>query len=438
MRCALVVSLSVLAVAGCKGAPDTQAYCSDQPASTVVDAGAATPTWYATVQPLVRARCLGCHDSKGLSGLTLETYEAFSAAAPAVRDAVLSRRMPPFIAARCCTDYFDARSLTTEEIDVVRRFIDQGMPRGNPSEAPPVAPVQGLLSRVDVTMKMQAPYQPKPPEGSTDDNRCFAMDWPGEVTGYVTGLSPRPGNRRVVHHLLVAALDGDAAREAQSLDAADPLPGFDCNGGLGRFKGALPIGGSLVGGALPRGLGTEVKAGSVLLLNVHYSTSRSSPDELDLTEVDFTVDRTAKKASSIVLANPAWLVGRAMEVPAGEADVPFFYRFNPALFTGGKKVLLQGVSPHMHAFGKRLSVKVMRKSGERTCLLEIPRWEFGWEQPFWFAEPIPLEPDDDVYLECRFDNSEANQPGGRAPRDFAWGGNDQDMCAAFIAFTAAE
>lgn len=73
--------------------------------------------------------------------------------------------------------------------------------------------------------------------------------------------------------------------------------------------------------------------------------------------------------------------------------------------------------------------------GTRECLLEIPDWHFGWEQPFWFAEEHLLAADDELYLECHFDNSAANQNNGETPRDIAWGGNNQDMCAAFLSFT---
>ena len=124
-----------------------------------------------------------------------------------------------------------------------------------------------------------------------------------------------------------------------------------------------------------------------------------------------------------------------MLVKAGEKDATYFYRWRPSLLTGKRRVFLQGVTPHMHTFGSRMRMRVMHPDGSSDCLLEIPRWHFGWEQPFWFAAPHVLEPEDALYLACHFDNSAENQPPGQAPSDIAWGGNSQDMCAAFVSFT---
>jgi Copper type II ascorbate-dependent monooxygenase, C-terminal domain len=89
----------------------------------------------------------------------------------------------------------------------------------------------------------------------------------------------------------------------------------------------------------------------------------------------------------------------------------------------------------MHRFGSKIVVRRISEDQKRECLLEIPKWEFGWEQPYWFAEEKPLGPNDELYIECHFDNSAENQHSGAAPRDFAWGGNNQDMCVAFLSFT---
>jgi hypothetical protein len=53
-------------------------------------------------------------------------------------------------------------------------------------------------------------------------------------------------------------------------------------------------------------------------------------------------------------------------------------------------VHLQGVTPHAHRYAHRIRMLVVHADGTETCLLEIPDWEFGWEQPYWFETPIPV------------------------------------------------
>ena len=148
-----------------------------------------------------------------------------------------------------------------------------------------------------------------------------------------------------MHHLIVASVGAADVAAIERRDAEDDGAGFDCSGGLGEFPTATPLGGSLLGGDYPRGIGSVVLPGSRILLQIHYSASSDDPPA-DQTSLDFRLDTTAVVARSIVVGNAAWVVGEAMRVPAGEEDVGFWYRFQPLLFTGGKPVDLQGVTPH--------------------------------------------------------------------------------------------
>jgi len=426
---------AVLALAACKGGPDDTPWCSAQPSEPPPPASMGL-TYYRDVKPILDQKCGRCHEPGGHAPFALLTYEDVGANMAYVRRAVEDRTMPPFLAASCCTGYFQDYSLTDAEIATITGWVDQGGAPGEPAEEPPPLPQVGGLSRVDASSAMAESYTPAPPSGSTDDIRCFVLDWPLDRAAYVTGLNPRPGNRALVHHLIVGVVGPDDADDAVSRDGADGRPGFDCGGGFGDLRDVTALGGSLIGGDFPRGLGHRVEPGSKIILNMHYSTAKEVGE--DRTTIDFRIDDGAEEFKSIVIANPAWLIEGAMHVPAGEDDAVFYYKFEPTLFTQGKKVDLQGVTPHMHYFGSKIVVRVLHDDGSATCLLEIPRWEFGWEQPFWLAKATRLDPDDELYVECHFDNSAANQPDGQPPRDFSWGGNNQDMCAAFVSFTDAE
>jgi hypothetical protein len=265
----------------------------------------------------------------------------------------------------------------------------------------PLPPRYGL-SRVDLEIAMPESYTPAPREGSTDDVRCFVADWPVAERVYVTGMAPVPGRREIVHHLIVGVVPADEIDELERLEAEDPAPGFDCGGGFGGLRQVQAIGGSLLGGDFPDGLGKPVEPGSRLVLNIHYSTARAEPTP-DLTRVQFRLDDTARDVKGIPIANPAWLVDDAMKVDAGDPDAVFWYQYEPTLITRGKTVWLRSATPHMHAFGSKIVVRVVRGNGERLCLLEIPEWHFGWEQNYWFKQPVEFRDGDELYVECHFD-----------------------------------
>ena len=154
---------------------------------------------------------------------------------------------------------------------------------------------------------------------------------------------------------------------------------------------------------------------------------------VEITEMK--LDDTGRDFRSIPVANPVWLASGAMKIAAGEKDATFWYRYAPRPMTKYKRAYLQSVTPHMHYFGTKMVVRIIRKNDDRECLLEIPKWTFGWEQPFWFAEQKVLEPGDDLYVECHFDNSASNQRPGEEPKELWWG-DDLEMCIATVLVTA--
>jgi hypothetical protein len=438
---ALVLLLVPLTALACKPAPAEQAYCADEPRDPP-QSPVAAPTYHGDVKPILDARCVRCHADGGIGGFSLAEYPIAAALSEEIHHATETREMPPFLAAPCCNDYRFDYSLTDDQIGVLHEWHLAGAPEGDPaSSGAPLAAVGGL-SRVDVLLTMPEPYTARPEEGRTDDFRCFLLDWPVTQDVWVTGLNPVPSNRSVVHHLIVGVLEGDQIAEFEEQDALSEEPGIPCEGGLGSIGQATVLGGSLLGADFPDGLGRQVSPDSKILLNVHYSVEFT--DEVtDQLTLEMKIDDEGRPFRTMALADPTWLIGDALLIPAGESDVAYRYELRPTLYTRNRPVELYSANAHMHAYGSRFKMTVMRDDGSSECLLEIPTWEFGWEQPYWFAQPIRLEPQDRIYLECRFDNSLERQPTGDdgsfvPPRDIAWGEGNQDMCAAFVTFVEVD
>jgi hypothetical protein len=192
----------------------------------------------------------------------------------------------------------------------------------------------------------------------------------------------------------------------------------------------------LIGSDLPRGIGMKINAGAKMLVNIHYSMAHA-PALPDATSIELKLDSSAREFITIPVMNPIWMVDKAMRIKAGQSDATFFFRYKPTIITGGKAMYIQSIYPHMHAYGSKFAVRVIRNGKVRQCLLEVPEWEFGWEQSYWLTTPFRLGVDDELYVECHYDNtkSPAHAANLHSSRDIAWGEGDQEMCVALLGVT---
>jgi hypothetical protein len=95
-----------------------------------------TPTWNREISRLIYQRCASCHHPGG-SAFSLMTYQDAQPRANEIKDAVLSRRMPPWGAVKGFGSFRNDLSLSQEQIETISRWVDGGIRRGNnPRQAP--------------------------------------------------------------------------------------------------------------------------------------------------------------------------------------------------------------------------------------------------------------------------------------------------------------
>ncbi len=424
----------LLGLTGCP--PKFAGYCEED---TALPDTPGAKNYYSDVEPIVRKACGECHRAGGIGPFSLRTYEQVKTSFPAMKAAIQSHRMPPWQPAKCCTSYRHDGSLSALEQATLFAWAEQGFAEGVPPATPPT-PMESGLPRVDVTLQMPEPYVPKPPPGRTDDTRCFLLDWPaGDNAGtrYVTGLDVKPGAPALVHHVLVLLASPEDVADLEKRDAAEEGPGWSCPGGVVRFSGYL--GGWVPGqaaSAFPDGLGHEVKPGTKVLLTVHYSPHDTRMLPADQTSVLLRVQQEATTPmKAIAVYDFKWLLGQ-MVIPANSTDTRYHFSYDPTPFYSDKRpMLLHAVNLHMHERGAKGTVALLKKDGTQECLIQIDRYDHAWQGDYQFAEPKRLEPGDQLFIECQWDNSELRQriiDGVRQPaRTLNWA-EDQEMCVGFV------
>ncbi len=207
----------------------------------------------------------------------------------------------------------------------------------------------------------------------------------------VIGYEVVPGAKQSVHHVLLYPAD---AALAQAADAKTPEVGWSCFGGPG-IKTASTIGGWVPGSPptkYPTNTGITLPAGQVLVMQVHYDNHHGGAWTPDRTSVKLQYSQTpvAKKAAILSVQNSTFLL------PPGATN----YSVVGNLTAPGDGYVY-GLLPHAHQLGKRLRVETAD-----TCMIDIPAWDFNWQQ-FYFYENnqgMFVKKGTQLKLTCVYDN----------------------------------
>jgi hypothetical protein len=416
-------------------------------------------TYYQDVQPIIEAKCEGCHNPEGIGPFSLQTADEVIAQKSLIASVVPAKVMPPWPPANNCNAYSPDRSLSDAQITTITEWINQGAAIGNANSQHTAAPTVGM-SRIDYSMQMPQPFTPLL---SPDDYRCFLLDWPATTGKYVTGFGVLPGDAHIVHHSIAYVARPAQVATYQALDGADGHPGWTCFGGpngtstpnakgggfgslatqwLGAWAPGAP------GNDFPAGTGVLVDPGSKIILQVHYNTS-STPPAPDQTTVNVEVaDSVQKPAYVMPFTDPSWLQGN-MAIPANAPDTMYNYSVDPTPYMGLlTEQLINDDAPftvymsalHMHTRGSSIQGRIDKADGTTECQLDIPQWSFNWQGSYTFSDPETFSPGDQLYLECHWNNTAANQPfinGVQVvPHELNWGETTEDeMCLEVLYVT---
>jgi hypothetical protein len=91
-------------------------------------------TWNGEIARIVEARCVGCHSPDGRGPMSLVTYEDARPWAKAIKEEVMTRRMPKWHAVRGFGDFANDPSLSSFEIALIAAWADGGAPKGTEEE----------------------------------------------------------------------------------------------------------------------------------------------------------------------------------------------------------------------------------------------------------------------------------------------------------------
>lgn len=363
---------------------------------------AQTPTWNEDIACIVYTHCTPCHHDGGAGHFSLTTYTDAVFWRNEMRAATQVRYMPPWPPDPAYRRLAHERVLTQEQVDLIAAWVDGGYPEGEPENALPPPTYNDGPELFDAEISAVMPDFAVPPS-SSDLYRCFVLNVDNPADRFITAMEVIPGNRAMVHHVLVFE---DVSGQARILDDNDPAPGYTSFGGIG-VPGARLIGVWVPGTRAFRtatAMGIELRANADVVIQVHYPPT--SEVEVDSTRIllSMSSDPALRRLSidPVLRHSPPTLQNGPFVIPAGEV------RTFHSLYTVPADVVTTGIAPHAHLICTRMSSYAVTPQGDTIRLIDIPDWDFRWQGFYDFRNPVFIPQGSQLHGYATYDNTAAN------------------------------
>jgi hypothetical protein len=366
---------------------------------TLLTVGAAfgasgTVTYSKDVAPIFRKNCEACHRAGEAAPMPLRTYKEVRPYAAAIKEAVLLKKMPPWLADPHYGHFSNDRSLSEQDLKTIAAWVDSGAKEGDPADLPkPVTFLTGWnIEKPDYQIQMAQDFHI--PASGTLDYQYILIKGNFEKDTWVSQAEVRPGNRSVIHHVIAFVRD-PGSNWMKGAEPGVPYVPKKGEGGSGEYlvgyaPGEVPL-------MLSPGRAKLIKAGSDIVLQVHYTAN--GKEAMDRTTVGFVFAKGPVTERVYTLAAST----ARFEIPAGDPN----YKVDASFEFGGNATIVS-LHPHMHLRGKDFEYRAVYPTGESETLLKVPHYDFGWQLVYRPVQELVMPKGTRIECTAHYDNSPNN------------------------------
>ena len=355
-------------------------------------------TFTKDVAPIFYNRCAECHRPGEIAPMSLLTYNEARPWAKAIKQKVADGSMPPWLASPENKHFKNDRRMTQNEIDTITAWVDAGAPKGEDRflPAPPKFEQGWSIGKPDAIISLD--QEVAVPADGVVPYKYLTVQTNFDEDKWIQAAEIRPGNRTVVHHIIVFVQEPGAKIELS---------------GEGRGSRGFKLCGFAPGEqpkVFPPGTAKMVKKGSKLTFQLHYTPNGEATTDRSYVGLIFAKTPVRKTALTGTATNASFVI------PAGDGN--FEVRSS---WTAKEDVRIIDLMPHMHVRGKDFTYTAVYPDGRSEVVLQVTKYDFNWQLLYQFKEPLFLPKGSKLDCVAHFDNSTKNKYNPDPTKEVRWG-----------------
>lgn len=373
------------------------------------------------IEPIFISKCATCHQPGEAAPFSLLKYEDFTKRLNFIKEVVTTGYMPPWRADTAYSCFANQRGLTAEEKKKILGWIDNKAPKGKTTKSSSPPAKKDINRAPDLVLKTSTSFLVK----GDNKERFVEFKIPFELPAdkSIEAVEFVTNNRKVIHHINYGfynvpdkAIDIHAGASVINTDE-DPAgrAAFD------QYKRQIVYYTGWIPGAsteyYPKEFGWTLPNRGVVIFTTHYAAVAANEESVIGVNLYFK-DAPVKRPVRIISLGSGGVGERDIDpifmIPANEVKT-----FTLKMKTPEEQSLLY-VWPHMHFLGKSFEAFVVTPVGDTVRLINIPEWDFRWQELYRFKKPVKIPRGSTIYMKGTYDNTKNNPLNPHNPPEYVF------------------
>ncbi len=361
---------------------------------------------YKDVAGIFYSRCTQCHHANGGAPFPMMNYSETYPWSSLIQADLNSGKMPPWSPDTTYTRFLHERIITVSEKNAILSWIASGSLMGDTTIANgcPPAPVYTSQYKLQGTPDLIVKVPAFPSNSASNDAyNCFALPTGLTQNRIIRAFEVVPSNPALIHHIVVK-LDSTGTVSSNTSGTCFLQPGdfvLDVYA-----PGGMP---TVFPGQAPLKIGIPIKAGSNIVLQVHYPPGTAGLiDSTEMRIFFYPVSATGIRTVYVSTLLQNWnMLIFANTTATYTAQYPL---------SGGLTVPLSifGTFPHAHLVNKNMLNYA--DSGPNTIpLIRINNWDFDWQGFYTFRNLVKIPAGYTLRASHLYDNTTNNPNNPNSP-----------------------